>query len=240
MTEGELEELADDLRANGLLDPITTYQGLILDGRNRFLACERAGVEPRFEEWDGESPLRYVLSHNVHRRHLTPGQRAAIAVEALPMFEAEARERQRTLNNKRKPLVANAPQAAPKSREDAAALTGASPRYVQEAKAVKEASPELFDEVKTGKTTLRSASKTLGRTPSGKSGKAHREYGRKDLKDVLDPLDKYLRTWDEERLWGTTPAQARRMLERVQRVNRKLTEVAIALEQRTVVSRALR
>jgi hypothetical protein len=48
-------------------------------------------------EWCGESPTAYVLSLNLRRRHLTHGQRVMIAVDALPLFEAEAQERRREL-----------------------------------------------------------------------------------------------------------------------------------------------
>jgi hypothetical protein len=91
----EFGELVGDIRAHGLVQPIVRFEGKILDGRNRYRACQHVGVEPRYVEWDGESPTAYVLSLNLHRRHLTDGQRAMIAVEALPLFEAEARERQR-------------------------------------------------------------------------------------------------------------------------------------------------
>ena len=46
--EDELQDLTDDIRAHGLIDPIVLFEGMILDGRNRSAACERAGVAPRY------------------------------------------------------------------------------------------------------------------------------------------------------------------------------------------------
>ena len=64
--------------------------GRILDGRNRYLACQQLEIEPRFAEWAGEGdPTVWVLSEDLHRRHLTASQRAAIAVAALPMIKVE-------------------------------------------------------------------------------------------------------------------------------------------------------
>lgn len=88
--------LVEDIEAHGLLEPILVCQGLVLDGRNRLRACELAGVEPRFVEWDGVgSPLAVVLSRNLHRRHLDESQRSIIAARAKGMFEDEAAERER-------------------------------------------------------------------------------------------------------------------------------------------------
>lgn len=88
--------LVEDIDEHGLREPIVMHQGLVLDGRNRLRACEIAGKEPRFVEWDGVgSPLAFVLSRNLHRRHLDESQRAMIAARARVMFEEEAAERER-------------------------------------------------------------------------------------------------------------------------------------------------
>ncbi len=66
------------------------------------------------------------------RRHLTTGQRAAVAVDALPLFEAEARARQgHGLTGPGLTLPAIAPEAfRGEARQFAAEKTGASARYV--------------------------------------------------------------------------------------------------------------
>jgi hypothetical protein len=174
----EFGELVEDIREHGLAHPIVRFEGKILDGRNRLRACQHAGVEPRFEEWNGESPTGYVLSLNLHRRHLTDGQRAAIAVEALPLFEAEARERQReagrtTAGRERQPetLEANLPQPshrAPQARDRAAAATGVAGRTVQTAKAIKAKAPDLAERVHAGTMSVHAAAKEVERREAEK------------------------------------------------------------------------
>jgi len=75
-SDAELEELAADIRANGLIHPIVLDpQGQILDGRSRLVACEMAGVAPHYETYAGDNPAWYALTVNINRRHLKPGQR---------------------------------------------------------------------------------------------------------------------------------------------------------------------
>jgi ParB-like chromosome segregation protein Spo0J len=246
MDQGRLRELADDIKAHGLRDDIVTFEGKILDGRNRYRACEIAGVEPRFAEWadDGNGPTAYVLSENLHRRDLTPSQRAAIAVEALPQFEEESR--QRMLAGQRDPGE-RIPQGrrAPKSTQKAAALTGTNERYVREAKEIKKADPELFEQVRKGEIGVKAASRKVGRSfgekwkPTNSAKQPRRGKGLDQLRGALDPMSRYLRDWDPEHLQGVTPAQAARLLPVVQRIDRGLFEIERLLEDRSVKSRAL-
>jgi N6-adenosine-specific RNA methylase IME4 len=86
LMEGEqFDALVDDIRVNGLRQPIVEFEGLILDGRNRFNACLQAEVPPHFVPYDGEDPISFVLSANLHRRHLDESQRAMVAVRLPAM-----------------------------------------------------------------------------------------------------------------------------------------------------------
>jgi hypothetical protein len=59
-------------------------QTILLDGRNRRVACKQAKVRPDVHHLNGEDPTAYVLSANVHRRHMTKGQRAMVVAVIYP------------------------------------------------------------------------------------------------------------------------------------------------------------
>src|SRR5262245_22088962 len=71
MVGAPYESLKQDIQTNGLRVKIWTYQGMIIDGRKRDLACLELGIKPEFQEWDGHGSLvEFVISLNQKRRHL--------------------------------------------------------------------------------------------------------------------------------------------------------------------------
>jgi hypothetical protein len=82
MIEGaDFDALVDDIKENGLREKIWMYEGKILDGRNRFLACKKARVRPATRKFTGKNAQAFVISANIHRRHLTESQRALVAAK---------------------------------------------------------------------------------------------------------------------------------------------------------------
>jgi hypothetical protein len=106
MADSALNELAADIKEHGLRDPIVMYEGKVLDGRNRLEACHRAGVDPTFIEWEGTgSVVSWIVSVNLHRRHLTYQQRAMIAAKVAIGLTVEGKKRRaRNLRNSVGPL----------------------------------------------------------------------------------------------------------------------------------------
>ena len=86
LSEAQFEGLATSIQERGLLDEITIWRGQIIDGRHRYLACIRAGVEPRFKHLaDDSDPVQYVLDKNAERRDLDPSRRAIVAYRLSSM-----------------------------------------------------------------------------------------------------------------------------------------------------------
>lgn len=155
LSDEELEELSADIKENGLNDPVTLYQGKVLDGRNRTRACEMAGIEPVTTEFEDGDPLAFVISKNTKRRHLSVSQRAMAAEKLANLKKGEHKNpKQENLpisDNKKKAAIA---------QEEAAKVMNISSRQVRSAAKLRRDAtdrPELIDEVEQGKKTVHAA-----------------------------------------------------------------------------------
>lgn len=153
MESDDLESLALSIKNNGLRNEIVIYDGKILDGRNRYLACQSIGIEPTYKYFAGEDPLSFALDENVERRHLTPSQRACFAVDILPAYEAAAKER----SGARTDLLEIIPEGYGNARDIVAEKLHVNSHYVTDAAMVKEEAPELFEEMRSGLIHMKEA-----------------------------------------------------------------------------------
>lgn len=179
MKDEEFAALKADIAAHGQHELIVLHEGRILDGRHRYRACTELGLEPKTRLWDGVGfAVDFVRSENLHRRHLTASQRAAIAVESESMRAAEQRAKDRHTASTAKAGKASgaarqcksngearlpARSREPQSREEAAAQFSTSPRYIQDAKLLRDEAPQLLEQVKLGERTLPQAKQELRR-----------------------------------------------------------------------------
>ena len=141
----EFKLLCEDIKKEGLNHPVILLDDKILDGRNRYRACIEVGIEPRYEQFTGDDPLAFVLSENLHRRHLTASQRAALAVEVANINVG----RNWTKSSNKK------------TQKEASDLFQVGTTSIKEAKAIKERYPSKFRELKTGKKTIQQAKREI-------------------------------------------------------------------------------
>ncbi len=78
MSDEEFTSLKDDILQNGQNEDVVVYNGMILDGGHRYRACIELGIDPKLRAFDGENIVSFVMSANLRRRHLSPGQSATI------------------------------------------------------------------------------------------------------------------------------------------------------------------
>ncbi len=157
----ELQALADDIKANGLKEPVVSYEGMILDGRNRWEACKLAGIKKvPTAKYEGDDPAGYVVSVKLYRRHLTTGQRAMIANRIANMPRGGDRKSDQTAKMQFDSVA------------DAAATLNVGERTVHQARTVQEKGTK--EEV---------AAVDRGEVPVGRAEKIIREK-EKDIRDA--------------------------------------------------------
>jgi hypothetical protein len=162
MADPDVAALRDDIKQHGQREPIELLDGKVIDGRNRLAACLKSGVQPAVREIDGDGldPIAYVLSKNLHRRHLSESQRAMVAVSTTAALREMAAERQRS--------GTLAPHGA-KVAEQAAIACGVGTRTVERAiKVSAEGAPEVAEAIQNGKISVACAERLVRHIPKHK------------------------------------------------------------------------
>jgi chemotaxis protein histidine kinase CheA len=144
MSETEFQAMKEDIRIHGQNDDVLIWNGTLLDGRNRLRACVELEIEPGWSELPSTiDPVSWVLSHNLHRRHLTTSQRGMVATKLATLLQGEKK-------------TDAGIQAS--SQIEAAEKLNVSRDSVQKARKVKQkATPEVVAAVESGTMSLNAA-----------------------------------------------------------------------------------
>lgn len=134
--------LVADIQQHGVREAIWLYQGQLLDGRNRYRACQQLQVECPARLYEGDDATGFVVSMNLRRRHLDESQRGMVANRLATL--------ERGVNQHTKILVP--------TQQQAAELLNVSDVTVQKARKVqREAAPEVIKAVDAGQLTVTAA-----------------------------------------------------------------------------------
>ena len=180
LADDELAALADDIRNYGQREPIVLFEGQVLDGRNRWLACKMAGVKPITKEFSGtkREALAFAWSMNKERRQASSSQLAIADAERAKLDDEYAAEleamKRKAASNAGRPskMVTNDCNHKPKSPiEKQAASTdhkraeaaGTNRTYIKAADAIVESRPDLAEKVKSGAMTIPQAKTEMRR-----------------------------------------------------------------------------
>lgn len=192
LPEQEMNALTADIKANGIRQPIITYEGMVLDGWHRYQISQKLKVPVVQMPYRGTDPVAFVRSLNYHRRHLTKSQLAMVEVglsEWLP--------------NGRRPTTSapgtSAPGAevAPKTTGQMAAAAGVGARTIEQAKTVAaKGSKELQEQVTEGKVSLKEAERIVKGKPE-KAVKPAKPAPKPAPKSTAVPVEKYQKLADK-------------------------------------------
>jgi len=144
MREPEYGALKADIQANGQREAIWTWRGYVIDGRHRERACGELGIACTAREWSGEEDglVGFVVSLNLHRRHLNESQRALVAARIATMEQGRPEKTR---------------ESAGLSQGQAASLLNISERSIQDVKRVERERPDLLPKIEAGELSLNAA-----------------------------------------------------------------------------------
>jgi ParB-like chromosome segregation protein Spo0J len=192
MSDEEFAGLKKDIAEHGIREDVVFWKEELIDGRNRLAACIELGIE-----WNGHAaeldddidPVAYVISHNLHRRHLDVSQRAMVAGRLRSMFDDEAKGRQQKHGNtapgKPKTLVESLPPVK-KARDAAGDALNVSGKSVDAAtKVLKSGNEELIAKVESGEVSVSKAAAIV----TGKAAKPKKKKQVEETYDIDEPGD---------------------------------------------------
>jgi hypothetical protein len=196
MDPDSFQWLKADIKENGQEKCITFFDGQLLDGRNRMKACEELGIEPSIEEiedsGDGKfDPFRWVLSVNLHRRHLTESQRAMVAAKLATLKRGDIKTQRES----------SGVQICTPSMEQAAEILSVGRRSVASAKAVLDSgSREMIEAVEQGDLAVSFAANVVAEEPDKKTQtKLLKTGGKAALKEHITEPSPFVDDDDEKK-----------------------------------------
>jgi ParB-like chromosome segregation protein Spo0J len=153
MPDEDFQDLLESIKTHGQREPITTYENKILDGWHRFRACLQLDINPSFHEYDGKDPVAYVIDLNLHRRHLSPAQKAMAVVTCSTWAGVGTPLRKYQI-----------PPAGGITSDEMAKRAGVGKRSVERAKKVAQSGDqEVIEAVKKGAMSLSEAIRVVDR-----------------------------------------------------------------------------
>lgn len=166
LDEGIFAELCADVDRRGQDRPIILYQGMVLDGWHRYLACLATKTTPKLDTFRGTDVQAAELVHASEvRRHATAEQRYAsftLLCDACPAFKAKFEE---LAAKGKEQKAAGRPLATGSQRVDVvkakAEAAGVSKATAKKVERVKNANPKAVADIAAGKTTTNKEAKRL-------------------------------------------------------------------------------
>ena len=218
MPEDEFAALVEDIRTNGQREAVIVFQGMVLDGWNRYRACELAGVKCVTAKHDGSDPVAFVLSRNLHRRHLSAGQRAAavLSVQGWKPKGANQHRGSAPGAEARDSKGGTAPGAEAPTTAEVAEIAEVSPRTVEQVKKANRAG--LGEAVRDGTVSAKRAAE-IADLPKREREKALKEPSPKEDKpdEVAELRAKLAEAADEiERLSAVEQGEEAGLIQRLQ------------------------
>ena len=189
----ERGELENSIMDEGCRDAICVWNGVIVDGHNRYEICKRRKRAFRVKEMsfdNDEAAVAWIIRNQFGRRNLTAMQRAELALKLKDAIASEAKKRQGARNDlkAKKDIVPTLAQSPSKTRDELAKMANVSHGTLAKVeKIIAEAEPEVVEATRKGEMSINKAYQTVAPTPAPKKPAQEPQDGFAIVADVDAP-----------------------------------------------------
>lgn len=160
LSDEEFRQLEENIKSEGCRDALVIWQGIIVDGHNRYKICQENNLPFKTEEKEfisRDEVIEWILKNQLGRRNLNDLQRVRIALRYKEVIAEQMKEKQVDGGEKgRKSRYAGLRPIDPKpdhttQRKELAKIAGVSEGNAYRAKTILEkGSPEQIDRAEKG------------------------------------------------------------------------------------------
>lgn len=149
--------LETHITRDGCREALITWNGILIDGHNRYEICTRRGIPYVTREMEFESRedvLIWIFQNQIGRRNLTDYARTEAALKLKETIAKKARDRQLSGVNLRE----NLPEGSGRARDEIGNIAGVSGKTVDKVEYLKQHAPEdLKQELRAGEVSINKA-----------------------------------------------------------------------------------
>lgn len=168
LSPDEYKQLEENLINEGCRDSLVVWEGVIIDGHNRYEICNRElipfGVKEMYFDERGEV-IEWIIRNQFGRRNMPAYTRGVLALRLEDEIKARAKVNQGSRND------LNIPQKSAKStetRKEVAKIAGVSHDTISKVKVIEEkATPEQKEALHTGKKKINTVFRDVKEAETG-------------------------------------------------------------------------
>lgn len=174
--DDEKKQLEENILRDGIQDPLKVWNGILIDGHNRYEIAQAHGLEFKTVEmqFDSRDDVKiWIIKNQLGRRNINDYTRGELITQFKTIIAARAKEKQLS-TLKQNTVLANLPERseAVNTRDELAKMADVSSRTMAKIETLtEEASPEIKSALRTGDISISAAYLQAKKKPFEKSNR---------------------------------------------------------------------
>lgn len=201
LSDDEKKQLEENILHDGIQDPLKVWNGILIDGHNRYEIAQAHGLEFATTEMQFASRddvIIWIIKNQFGRRNLSAYDRSILALKLKPVIAAKAKERQGERNDIVKISCQSSEEESPtpppareqKTDYQVAKAAGVSEDTIRKVEKIEaQATPEVKAALKSGEISINQAFKEIKHAEKETRQEERRVENAAKVEELATPLD---------------------------------------------------